>query len=265
MIYVSCFMIFILIPSLLIAAGVVLAGRVIYKKIPRDIEEWNKVVAKEDFGPTFYEKAWMTVALKSKEAVLSISTKLVYRLKITSLKTDNFFSRLLKDIKLHKSGMGEEIKKSPFKIQLTSLADTDESDFEPNIDSGRPETEVKVSFAKQENQLINQLAYNPKDVSAYKRLGWLYLENNRPIEARQALKMAVKLGSKDKMVVTKLLEVGGVVHKEGVGPAAPSAAANSAKRESLKAVLTQEIAQLARTARVKNLKSKPKKIRLKKV
>ncbi|MBI4119100.1 MAG: tetratricopeptide repeat protein, partial [Parcubacteria group bacterium] len=51
--------------------------------------------------------------------------------------------------------------------------------------------------------------------SAYKHLGWLYLENNKPMEARQAFKMAIKLGSRDKMIMAKLLEVGGVLHKEG--------------------------------------------------
>ncbi len=215
---------FILIPSLLIVAGVALAARVVYKKIPQDLIVWNETVAKEDFGPTFYERALTSASLKFKKTALSLSTKLVYRLKITSLKTDNFFTGLLKEIKVHKSNMEAEaplevateqskkeispVKAPFFKVELTSVEDN-------SIKKEEPTAESRTSFASQEQQLMNQLAYNPKDVSAYKRLGWLYLENNKPMEARQAFKMSVKLGSKDKVIISKLLEMGGVVHKEG--------------------------------------------------
>ena len=111
-----------------------------------------------------------------------------------------------------------------FKVELTSVADEEGivSIRKPEPPFGvkeelKIELEPLTSFEKQEQQLINQLSYNAKDVSAYKRLGWLYLENNKPIEAMQAFKTAVKLGSKDKVIVTKLLEMGGVVHKEGTG------------------------------------------------
>ena len=223
---VPCFMLFILIPLSLVGLGVVLAGRVVYRKIPKDINAWNEAVAKEDFGPTFYERALAVVSLKSKKTALNLSTKLVYKMKITSLKTDNFFNRLLNDIRHHKSSMAtnevtiepaqiapnstDNIKKAVFKTELTSVE-------EDSLDLEEMAAESKTSFVKQEQQLINQLAYNPKDVSAYKRLGWLYLENNKPMEARQAFKMSVKLGSKDKVVISKLLEMGGTVHKEGNG------------------------------------------------
>ena len=231
---------FILIPSLIVITSVALAGRVIYKKIPTDVAEWNNAVAKEDFGPTFYQKALAVVSAKSKKAILSSSTKLVYKLKITSLKTDNFFTRLLNEIKTHKNDF--EVKNEgvatdsgykppvvetfkvpePFRVEITPVKDPmvniEESDVIANPTTAESKSflkEERSSFAVQEQQFINQLAYNSKDVSAYKRLGWLYMENNKPIEARQAFKMAIKLGSKDKMIMAKLLEVGGVLHKEG--------------------------------------------------
>lgn len=220
---------FILIPSLLIAAGVALAARVVYKKIPGDQGEWDKTVAAEDFGPTFYQKALAAASLKTKQAVLSASTKLVYKLKITSLKSDNFFNQILKEMRKQKSDIDDApesaavsesslSKNNQFRVQVTSVeerppaaAKTPTAEVKPE----EPAPEERSSFAAQEHQLINQLAYNPKDVSAYKHLGWLYMENNKPIEARQAFKMAIKLGSRDKIIMAKLLEVGGVLHKEG--------------------------------------------------
>ena len=232
-------MLFIIIPLSLIGVGVVLAGRVIYKKIPKDIGAWNETIAHENFGPAFYEKALVSFSLKSKQIVLNVSTKLVYKLKITSLKTDNFFTRLLNEIRDQKtsiqdaaevSGQKKEEDRAPknnfFKTQLTSVSYEEgivslrkpEPPFGVKKEKPKMEMEPQSTFEKQEQQLINQLSYNPKDVSAYKRLGWLYLENSKPIEARQAFKMSVKLGSRDKVIVTKLLEMGGVVHKEGTAP-----------------------------------------------
>lgn len=217
-------MLFILIPISIMLAGVVLAGRVIYKKIPPDVGRWNETVAKENFGPPFYEKALAAAALKSKETLLAVSTKLVYRLKITSLKTDNFFGKLLQEIRNHKSNLDEtrnkevpahkpvEVSLQPFKVQTTPVSE----DIPPTLTE--ESSKVKPFFTAREQQLVNQLAYNPKDVAAYKHLGWLYLESNKPMEARQAFKIAVKLGSRDRLVITKLLEMGGTVHKEGVEP-----------------------------------------------
>ena len=223
---------FVLIPSLLIAAGVALAARVVYKKIPGDIENWNKTVAAGDFGPTFYQKALAVASLKAKQAVLSASTKLVYKLKITSLKSDNFFNHVLKEMRKQKSDIddapdssaGRELaqpKNSQFRVQVTSVEERTPAAVKIPVVEAKPEEfapEERSSFAAQEHQLINQLAYNPKDVAAYKHLGWLYMENNKPLEARQAFKMAIKLGSRDKIIMAKLLEVGGVLHKEGTAP-----------------------------------------------
>lgn len=252
---------FILIPISILIAGVVLAGRTVYKKIPQDLTEWDRILAKENFGPTFYEKALAVAFLKSKEAALNVSTKLVYKLKITSLKTDNFFSKLLREIRDHKTIMeaGREpttptakLGEAPFKVKLTSVSDNSPAVHRESVGffdvktSAESKGETRVSFSNQEKQLINQLAYNPKDVSAYKRLGWLYLENSKPMEARQAFKMAVKLGSRDKIIITKLLEMGGTVHKEGIVPTGPVVLANV----SLKS---------------KSAKSKPKKIKVRKI
>ena len=220
-------MLFVIIPLAIAIAGLMFAGRIVYKKIPRDAELFDNEVSKEDFGPTFYQKAFSAFSVKSKQAALKTSTKLIYKLKITSLKTDNFFNRLLQEMKSHKenmkiaeSGLNEEkASEKPISFEVSPIV----SDFSKISSQGIPDvhqqkeefSKPKSQFEIQEQQLINQLAYNPKDVSAYKRIGWLYLENNKPVQARQAFKTAVKLGSKDKDLMAKLLEIGGVLHKEG--------------------------------------------------
>ncbi len=262
---------FVIIPSLLTLAGVFLAGRVVYKKIPKEISELDNAIVGLDLEPAFYEKALASFSLKSKQVALRASTKLVYKLKITSLKTDNFFSRLLNEIKDHKTNIQESVatpvaerkeeatlEDRTFKVQLTSVADEEGivSIRKPEPPFGVRKEELKMevplsSFEKQEEQLISQLSYNAKDVSAYKRLGWLYLENNKPIEARQAFKTAVKLGSKDKVIVTKLLEMGGVVHKEGTGLHKPI--------QETKPVLASMPTHEAKIAKQKTKKLKVKK------
>jgi hypothetical protein len=222
-------MLFIVIPLAVIVAGLMFAGRILYKKIPKDAEFFDKEVSNENFGPTFYQKALSNFSFKSKEAAIKTSTKLIYKLKITSLKTENFFSKLLQEMKSHKENMKPAVAEVPenneeklsersvdFKV-ISIIADSQKEISQDFSESEKLQENPKSQFEIQERQLINQLAYNPKDVSAYKRLGWLYMENNKPVQARQSFKMAVKLGSKDKILMAKLLEIGGVLHKEGSG------------------------------------------------
>ncbi len=237
-------MLFILIPISIAAVSLALAGRVVYRKMPHDKAEWDSAISDQEFGPTFYEKGLAIASQKSKETLLAVSTKLVYKLKITSLKSDNFLSQVLQQIKHHKENNQiisvqtsepvavEEHQLATIiqpaankKVDFISspIAVVDEAEIVPN-QPAKIEEEKLSHFAFREQQYINQLAYNPKDVSIYKKLGWLYLENNQPIQARQSFKMAVKLGSKDKIVMTKLLEMGGVLHKEGSGVYNPSVA-----------------------------------------
>lgn len=220
-------MLFVVIPLAVTVAGLMFAGRILYKKIPKDAEFFDNEVSKENFGPTFYQKALSEFSFKSKEAAIKTSTKLIYKLKITSLKTEIFFSRLLQEMKSHKENMKpvitevsenneEKLPEKAVDFKISSIVV--DSPEEINQNFSEPEklhVNPKSQFEIQEQQLINQLAYNPKDVSAYKRLGWLYIENNKPVQARQSFKMAIKLGSRDKILMAKLLEVGGVLHKEG--------------------------------------------------
>lgn len=262
-----------------------MAARVVYKKIPGDRVSWDEAVAREDFGPTFYQKALAAVSLKTKQSFLSASTKFVYKLKITSLKTDNFFSRLLKEMKEHKSSVDETVsqldlppesspQQNKFRVQITSVEEKRPASIisTPVQPQEIAESGVRSSFEAQEHQLINQLAYNPKDVAAYKHLGWLYMENNKPIEARQAFKMAIKLGSRDKIIMAKLLEVGGVLHKEGTAVAHSVAHSQPVVLKRVVAVeakasasITPALFKKSGAKTKKEIKPKPKKLRVRKV
>ncbi|MEK7078332.1 MAG: hypothetical protein AAB911_02070 [Patescibacteria group bacterium] len=212
---------FILIPSLITIASVVIAGVIIHRRIPKDIEGWNKTVASEDFGPTFYQKALAIASEKSKKIVLNVSTKLVYRLKIGTLKTDNFFGKLLQSIRSHKQSMQTEqpVEESILSSEVSQASAKQARDIsvqaDPVVVSVQSPVLEQNNFEALEQRYINQLTYNPKDVSIYKKLGWLYLENSRPMQSREAFKTALKLGSKDKMIMAKLLEMGGTLRKEG--------------------------------------------------
>lgn len=231
-------MLFILVPAAIMISGLAMAARVIYRKMPRDLEEWNAQLAQQDFGPTFYQKYWAVLEQESKKFFINTSTKAVHRLKIATLKTDNFFGKLLQEMRQRRQRIHEDAvvpdrnelviadgpisesvpKTEPISLRLSQIAENGFSGgAKPVVEVASKESSA---FAAKERQYISQLAYNPKDVAVYKKLGWLYLENTQPFQARQAFKMAVKLGSKDKNVITKLLEMGGVVHKEGSAPSA---------------------------------------------
>lgn len=228
-------MLFILIPLSLIIVSLIMVGTIIYRRMPQDLAEWNSALEGQDFGPTFYEKALTVASGKTKQIFLNLSTKLIYRLKIASLKTDNFSGKLLREIRTRKQDIAaasqnqslvaeDENKSLPaepnIELDSKSLAVLASEEFQASSVPAIASEEIdkkgfSSSFLIQEQQLINRLTYNPNDVSVYKRLGWLYLENDKPLQARQSFKMSVKLGSKDKHVIAKLLEMGGVVHKEG--------------------------------------------------
>ncbi len=177
-------MLYIIIPLAITITGLMFAGRIVYKKIPKDTELFDREVSKENFGPTFYQKALAQFSVKSKEVAIKTSTKLIYKLKIASLKTDNFFSKLLQEMKTHKENMKPAISDVPedkneesfpekavdFRIS-SIVADSPNEEIQDFSEHEQLPENPKSRFEVQEQQLINQLAYNPKDVSAYKRLG----------------------------------------------------------------------------------------------
>ena len=76
-----------------------------------------------------------------------------------------------------------------------------------------PELKTAISIAdlekpiQEEQKWIDMIVENPKNISAYKALGIFYFKQRNFTDARASLKIAVKLGSKDKQVEKILQEL----------------------------------------------------------
>lgn len=79
-------------------------------------------------------------------------------------------------------------------------AESDEDDDQLSLD------ELKKPI-KEEQKWINLIIENPKNITAYKFLGFLYWKQHNHVDAKSSLEMAVKLGSKDKRVKEVLNEI----------------------------------------------------------
>jgi len=61
---------------------------------------------------------------------------------------------------------------------------------------------------KEEQQWIDLIVENPKNITAYKFLGLFYYKQHNYSDAKASLEMAIKLGSKDKKLKEILAEIG---------------------------------------------------------
>ena len=61
---------------------------------------------------------------------------------------------------------------------------------------------------KEEQEWIDLIVENPKNITAYKFLGLFYWKQHNRSDAKASLEMAIKLGSKDKKVKEILREIG---------------------------------------------------------
>ena len=107
-----------------------------------------------------------------KKNILTDYEKLLRRVKILSLKTDNLINKLLE----------KRQKKAPKPEFKDSLSET---------------KETGVYFKNKENQLISDIAKNPKDKNLYKTLGALYMENQMLGDAREVFDVILELDPND--------------------------------------------------------------------
>lgn len=234
---------FILVPSLLIVGSLATVGRIVYRKLPKDLSQWDEALSQENFGPTFYQKALAKASFKAQQVFLSFSTKFFHRVRLASLKTDNFSGKLLQKIHVYKREFQQE-NNQPQKIVAPAEAEVDAVDADEGVVKikkiapaeqiteiktlpERPPQKIERPFEFKEQQLINQLTYNPKDVSIYKKLGWLYLNANKSHQAKQAFQTAIKLGSRDRIILAKLAEM---EEKANLNPNQPILKYKSASR-----------------------------------
>jgi len=154
--------------------------------------------------------------------------------KIKAVKYQQFFKSIYNDIKMFaewfKLGIieigeilmqfikwiGKKIKKA--KEPAISKVEKFISEESPSAEQEKfseilPELKTAISIAdlekpiKEEQKWIDMIVENPKNISAYKALGIFYFKQRNFTDARASLKMAVKLGSKDKQVEKILQEL----------------------------------------------------------
>ncbi len=88
-------------------------------------------------------------------------------------------------------------KQTPSDFLAAKIAEQEE--LLDDEDEDLPISELKKPI-KEEQKWIDLIVENPKNITAYKYLGFLYWRQHNYKDAKSSLEMAVKLGSKDKKV-----------------------------------------------------------------
>lgn len=169
---------FLFIPLILIAGSAGVIGYIVWPKI-KEIKKSEKLPeVKENLwlliAPEFF-KTWDKIDFHGfKKNALADYEKLLRRVRILSLKTDNFVNKLLE--KRQKKAIRPEFKETFF--------------------SDEPKANAS-NFKAKENGLIAEIAKNPKDKNLYKTLGALYLESKMLSDAREVFDVVLELDPND--------------------------------------------------------------------
>ena len=169
---------FLLIPLILIASSAGAIGWIVWPKIKEIKKSEKPPEIKEGFWrlimPEFFQ-AWDKINFPGfKRNALADYEKFLRRVRILSLKTDNFVNRLL-----------ERRKKKTPKPEFKEISFSNET--KPN----------SAGFKTKEVSLIAEIAKNPKDKNLYKTLGAFYLENEMLSDAREVFDVILELDPND--------------------------------------------------------------------
>ena len=180
---------FLLVPLILIASSAGVIGYIVWPKI-QEIKKIEKLPGVEEsfwrlIGPEFF-KAWDKIDFQGfKKNILTEYEKFLRRVRILSLKTDNFVNKLLE--RRQKRAVKPEFKETFFSDELKANA---------------------AGFKTKENSLIAEIAKNPKDKNLYKTLGAFYLENKMLSDAREVFDVILELDPGDLETKEALEKIG---------------------------------------------------------
>jgi tetratricopeptide (TPR) repeat protein len=154
------------------------------------------------------------------------SEKLLWRVKIIFLKTENFLGRIINWLRRHSKIMSQKskewVKQKDMKSNQEEKVLSGQDDKKVFIKVNQEKTESRIEEIeddddlsiselekpiKEEQKWINLIVENPKNITAYKFLGLLYWKRHNYADAKNSLEMAVKLGSKDRKVKEILKEM----------------------------------------------------------
>lgn len=146
-----------------------------------------------------------TVVLSSSGKVvsyflISVTEKSVHRLKIISLRLDNFFSRMLHSIRKQKEISENNNASEKNKLDLISAMGQLTADKEEQSDLD----ERWVEDIKRYQKILKK---NSQDLSAIKNLSRIYLTQNDFSSARMTLIEGYRLDPKDEVINSLLIEI----------------------------------------------------------
>lgn len=81
----------------------------------------------------------------------------------------------------------------------------------------RPDEEEILTVSEDEKKHIDAIAKNPKDIDAYRALGFIYLEQKNYSDARACFRRVLKLNQEDEEVKQKMEEIKGLRSKKTSG------------------------------------------------
>lgn len=187
---------FVVIPLILFASGVAGLGYVLWPKIKEIKKREDLPEIKESFWrlmvPEFFS-FWDNIDFEGlKKNTSSDYEKLLRRVRIISLKTDNFVNKLLE------------------KRQAKSVPSVRPEFKEKSEDSDEPKVN-QAYFKTKESSLIADIARNPKDKNLYKTLAALYFENQMYKDAKDVFDVVLELDPNEEEVKQTLEKISKIV------------------------------------------------------
>jgi len=182
---------FIIIPLILVFGAASGIGYIVWPKF-REIEKKGDLPeVKEDFLHSMFPEliSFLNLA-QSKFKVFRDNVAIDYekflrRIRILSLKTDNFVNKLL-----------EKRQRNGTKIQFKEMN---------SFSNGQA---VNTYFKAKENNFIAEIAKNPKDKNLYKSLAVFYMESKMHDDAEEAYNVVLELDPNDMEAKESLEKIG---------------------------------------------------------
>ncbi len=190
---------YLLIPFLFLVIPAAGIAYIVHRKMPYlrkltpEAHEFGDSVL-HDFFPEVAEHINQATIKQYQASFLKELEKLARRWRVVTLKMDHLSDRLIK--KLRHSHISTHLEHQALLQEQETVVEppvTPEANTEPTMDDLRA----------QEQQLIIQIAQNPKEFALYDQLGDLYLAMDNEAEARESFEAALALNPHDPVVARK--------------------------------------------------------------
>lgn len=151
---------------------------------------------------------------REKSRLITQKSKQIIEEKAIKTKPKKMLSEFLQD-KIWSKAFKKETDDTPLKDQGKAEAESEAVSLEKPqatlTDLSKRDSQISIADLgkpiKEEQQWIDLIIKNPKNVTAYKSLGMLYWKQHNYSDAKASLEMAIKLGSRDKKAKEVLEEL----------------------------------------------------------